>query len=194
MQQQQQQQHADYDLLAVFSNETKADAATAKLHKEGFGQDEVYQLTEGSAGQRTFRVHGPNQRRGDYFLQTRRSGPNPIVVVLFALIFAIVLGGVGFGASTALPQMLPEPATLLGAAIVGLVLGAITGFGRRGRVRGAIGQAQVSQEGQQPVKGARNVVALRFNDPDNISRKSRARAILLNNEGKIDRSVGRQRE
>jgi hypothetical protein len=36
------------------------------------------------------------------------------------------------------------------------------------------------------------VVALRFVDPDNISRKSRARAILLNNQGKIDRSVSRQ--
>jgi len=37
---------------------------------------------------------------------------------------------------------------------------------------------------------ARIVVALRFVDPDNISRKSRARAILLNNQGKIDRSIG----
>ena len=39
--QQQQQQFADFDLLAVFSDETKAEAAEAKLHKEGFGADEV---------------------------------------------------------------------------------------------------------------------------------------------------------
>ena len=36
MPQQQQQQFADYDLLAVFGDETKAEAAEAKLHKEGF--------------------------------------------------------------------------------------------------------------------------------------------------------------
>jgi hypothetical protein len=36
------------------------------------------------------------------------------------------------------------------------------------------------------------VVALRFADPDNVIKNSKARAILINNEGKIDRSVGRR--
>jgi hypothetical protein len=31
---------------------------------------------------------------------------------------------------------------------------------------------------------------VRLPDPENISRRSKARAILLNNGGKIDRSVG----
>ena len=38
---------------------------------------------------------------------------------------------------------------------------------------------------------ARNAVAVRLPDSENISRKSRARAILIQNGGKIDRSVGR---
>lgn len=191
---QQQQQHADYDLLAVFSDESKAEAAAARLHKEGFGEDEVHQLAEGSVGQGTFRVHGPGQDRRDIFLQTKRSGPNPIVVTLIALLFGVVFGGISFGASTALPKLLPEPLTLLIGAIVGLVLGVIVGLLRRGRVRGAIGQKQAPPTIQKPVKGALTVVALRFQNPDNITRNSRARAILLSNQGKIDRSVGQRRE
>jgi hypothetical protein len=187
---QQQQQQADYDLLAVFSDEAKADTVSAKLHKEGFGEDEVYQLTEGSSGQGTYRVHGPSQERRDYFLQTRQSRPNPIVIALFAIIFGVVLGAVSFGAGTALPTMLPEPITLIAGIIIGLLLGAVIGFFRRGRVQGAIGQ--VPSTPSETKHGERNVIALRFNDPDNISRKSRARAILLNNQGKIDRSVGRR--
>jgi hypothetical protein len=42
-----------------------------------------------------------------------------------------------------------------------------------------------------PAKGARNAIALRFPDAENISRRSRARAILIQNGGKIDRNVGR---
>ncbi len=59
---QQQQQPANYDLLAVFTEEAKADAAVAKLHKEGFGEEEVYQLESGTVGSGQFRDHGPNRQ------------------------------------------------------------------------------------------------------------------------------------
>jgi hypothetical protein len=189
----QQQQHADYDLLAVFSDEVKADEVASKLHKEGFTDDEVYQLAEGSAGLGQFREHGPSQARSEFFLQTQRSGPNPVLIILFAVIFGAILGILTFAASFALPK-LPEPVTLIIGVIVGIVLGAIFGAFRR-RTRGAIGQQQTAARPNAPpaaTGGARNVIALRFNDPDNVSRNSRARAILLNNKGKIDRSVRRR--
>src|SRR5690242_18052892 len=109
---QQQQQHASYDLLAVFTDEQHPDAAASKLHKEGFSQDEVHQLEAGIVGAGEFRVHGPNAARGDYFKQTVRAKANPLVVVLFAVIAALVLGGLTFGASFAFPQ-LPEPTTII---------------------------------------------------------------------------------
>ena len=76
--------------------------------------------------------------------------------------------------------------------MLGIILGAIIGLTRRERVRGAIGQdlARVNAVKVQPTQEARTVIAIRLPDPDNISRKSKARAILLNNRGKIDRSVG----
>jgi len=45
---------------------------------------------------------------------------------------------------------------------------------------------------KRPVEdnGSRTAVAIRLPDPDDISRRSKARAILINNGGKIDRSVG----
>ena len=189
---QQQQQHADYDLLAVFSDETKADAAAAKLRKEGFNDEEVHQLPAGSVGSGQFREHGPDRARSDFFLQTQRSGPNPLLVILFAVIFGLLLGGVAFSASFAV-HTLPEPTTDIAGVVIGIVLGAIIGLLRRGRVRGAIGQNVPQTRAAEPAQEARTVVALRFSDPENISRRSRARAILLNNQGKIDRSVG-QRE
>ncbi|HYK83844.1 MAG TPA: hypothetical protein VEV19_00665, partial [Ktedonobacteraceae bacterium] len=82
--QQQQQQFADFDLLAVYSDEMKAEAAEAKLHKEGFGENEVFRLASSAVRSGEFREHGPNRNRSDIFLQTRRVGPNPIVVVLLA--------------------------------------------------------------------------------------------------------------
>ncbi|MBA2677822.1 MAG: hypothetical protein H0U76_05430 [Ktedonobacteraceae bacterium] len=192
----QKQQPADYDLLAVFPDETRAEAVAARLRKEGFGEEEVHQLAAGSTGSGQFREHGPDSARRDFFLQTKRTGPNPIIVVLLAVICAIVVGGLTF----ALPG-LPEPTTLIVGIAIGIVLGTIIGLLQRGRVRGAIGQniqggqstastsrASTSKAGQ----AARTVVALRFDDPENISRRSRARAILLNNQGKIDRSVNRQ--
>lgn len=193
---QQQQQPANYDLLAVFTDETKAEAAASKLRKEGFGEEEVHQLVPGTAGKGQFREHGPNSARGEYFLQTRRSGPSPIIVILLAVIFGLVLGVLAFAASFALPTFhLQEPTTGVEGIVVGIVIGVIVGLMRRGRVRGAIGQNVAKQAVPQlpTTSSSRTVVALRFSDPENISRKSRARAILINNQGKIDRSVG-QRE
>lgn len=189
----QQQQHADYDLLAVFSDEAKADEVASKLHKEGFTDDEVYQMSEGSVGLGEYREHGPSQSRSEFFLQTQRSGPNPALIVLFAVIFGAVLGVLTFAASFALPT-LPEPVTTIICVIVGIVLGAFFGASRR-RTRGAIGQQTAARPNAPPPaasSGARNVIALRFNDPDNVGRNSRARAILINNKGKIDRSVKRR--
>ena len=51
----QKQQFADFDLLAVFSDETKAEAAEAKLHKEGFGADEVFRLAASAVKNGEFR-------------------------------------------------------------------------------------------------------------------------------------------
>ncbi len=187
---QQQQQSANYDLLAVFPDESKADAAAAKLHKEGFSEEEVYQLPAGSVGSGQFRVHGPNNARGDFFLQTQRSGPRPVVVVLFALLFGVVLGALTFVATFALPPLHMTITYLIGIA-VGLVLGILFALLSRRRVRGDIGQGQQRATAPPVSAGGLTIVALRFSDPENISRKSRARAILLNNQGKIDRSVGR---
>ena len=195
---QQQQQHAEFDLLAVFPEESTADAAESKLRKEGFGDDEVFRPSPGSIGSGEFREHGPNRDRSSVFLQTKRSGPSARLTVLFAVIFGIVLGGVAFGVvDLGFHNIQLLPATLTGV-LVGILLGAILGFTRRGKVRGAIGQdmskvsppATPARKPQENV-GARTVVAVRLPDPDNISRKSKARAILINNGGKIDRSVGR---
>ena len=186
---QQQQQSADYDLLAVFPDEPKATETTEKLHKAGFTEDEVHQMTSGSVGSGEFRVHGPDRSHADYFLQKQRSGPNLVLVVGLALVFALILGGLTFISTFALPGL--HYLFLIGVA-VGLILGAIIGLFRRGRVRGDIGQKATAPPTPRQIQAARNVVALRFSDPDNISRKSRARAILINNQGKIDRSVGRR--
>lgn len=187
---QQQQQSADYDLLAVFPDEPKATETTEKLHKAGFTEDEVYQMPSGSIGSGEFREHGPDRSRASYFLQKQRSGPNPILVVGLALVFALILGGLTLVVSTfALPNL--HYLFLIGA-VIGLILGAVIGLFRRGRVRGDIGQKTTAPSTPKQIQAARNVVALRFADPDNISRKSRARAILINNQGKIDRSIGRR--
>ncbi len=188
----QQQQSADYDLMAVFPDEPKAVEATEKLHKAGFTEDEVHQLTSGSAGSGQFREHGPDRSRADYFLQKQRSGPSFGLVVGLALVLALVLGGLTFVSTFALPSLHVGYVFLIGA-VIGLVIGAVVGLLRRGRVRGDIGQKTTAPPPMpKQVQAARNVVALRFADPDNISRKSRARAILINSQGKIDRSVGRR--
>jgi hypothetical protein len=188
---QQQQQPANYDLLAVFAEEAKADAAVAKLRKEGFGEEEVYQLESGTVGSGQFRDHGPRQDRGEYFLQTRRSGPNPLLIVILAIVFGLVIGGLGYVGSFAFHN-LPEPTTLIVGVIIGLIVGVIIGVVPMSRVRGDIGQdlAKTNAASKGAVRGARTVVALRFMDADNIRKRSQARGILTNAGGRIDRSVG----
>ena len=192
MPQQQQQQHADYDLLAVFADETKAEAAEAKLLKEGFGDDEVFRLAEGMVGGGEFREHGPNRDRSSIFLQTTRSGPNPVMIVLLAIIFGLVLGVLLFAAHFAFASI-PEPLTAMAGAIVGIILGTVIGFLQSRRVRGAIGQdmTRVNTATKRPAQEDLTVVAVRLLDTTNTTRKTRARGILLTNGGKIDRSVGR---
>ncbi|SRR5579884_1047639 len=190
----QQQQPADYDLLAVFTEEAKADAAVAKLHKEGFSEEEVHQLESGTIGSGEFRDHGPRQDRSDFFLQTKRRGPNPVLVVALAIIFGLVIGGLGYVGQFAIHN-LPEPTSLIVGVIIGLIVGVIIGLVvPMSRVRGDIGQdlTKTKTANQTAARGARTVVALRFPEEDNIVKKSRARAILLNTGGRIDRSVGRR--
>src|SRR5579864_609800 len=188
---QQQQQSADYDLLAVFPDEPKAAETTEKLYKAGFTEDEVHQIASGSVGSGQFREHGPDRARADYFLQKQRSGPHIGLVVSLALIFALIFGGLTFVSTFAVSRLHVGYIFLIGA-VIGLFLGTMLGLFRRGRLRGDIGQKTTAPPTPKQVQAARNVVALRFADPDNISRRSRARAILLNNQGKIDRSVGRR--
>jgi hypothetical protein len=191
---QRQQQQGDYDLLAVFNDQSSADAAEAKLHKEGFGDDEVFRLDSSAVVGGQFREHGPNRDRSAIFLQTQRAGPNPRVVVLLAVILGVLLGAVMFLAHFAFAA-LPEPQSALEGLVAGIIIGAIIGLLQRGRLRGAIGQdlSRANAPARaSPSPGARNVIALRFADADNIARNSRARAILINNKGKIDRSVGRR--
>ena len=181
-QQQQQQQYADYDLLAVFSDETKAEAAEAKLHKEGFGDEEVFRLAAEMVRGGEFREHGPNRDRSSVFLQTTRSGPNPVMIVLLAIIFGLVLGVLLFAAHFAIASI-PEPIAAIAGAIVGIILGAVIGFLQGRRVRGAIGQdmTRVNTASKKPTQGDLNVVAIRLLDSANITRKTRARGILLTN-------------
>lgn len=194
---QQQQQHANFDLLAVFNEESRADAAEAKLRKEGFGDEEVFRLAPGSVGRGEFREHGPNRDRSSVFLQTTRSGPSPAVVALFTVIFAIVCGGITFGVVDFEFKQVPLVLATLIGILVGVILGLLIGLTRKGRVRGAIGQdlskvraPETPAQRSVEASSARTVIAVRLPDPENISRKSKARAILLNNGGKIDRSVG----
>lgn len=190
----QQQQHANYDLLAVFSDETKADAAEEKLRKAGFADEEVFRLAAGTVVGGQFREHGPNRDRSSVFLQTQRSGPNPATALLLAIVFGLLLGAVMFGATEFAIKSISVLQGTLAGVIVGIILGTIVGFLRRGPVRGAIGQdlSKVNTPARKPVQeaGSRTVVAVRLPDPENVSRKSKARAILLNNGGKIDRTVG----
>lgn len=191
--QQQQQQFAEYDLLAVFNDETRAEAAETKLHKEGFSSEEVFRLASSMVKAGEFREHGPNRNRGSVFLQTRRTGPNPVLVILLAVVFGLVLGLLLFVAHFAFAAI-PEPTSAIAGVVVGVILGVVIGLLQRGRVQGAIGQdmSKVVDASRQPAQDDLNVVAIRLPDASNITRKSRARAILLTNGGKIDRSVGRR--
>lgn len=190
---QQQEQHMDYDLLAVFSNQTDADNAESKLHKENYGDDEVFRLAGSSVVGGQFREHGPDRDRSSVFLQTTRRGPNPRLVIVLAIVFGLVLGAAMFAVADFAIQSHPILLATLAGAAVGVILGVIVGLLRKGPVRGAIGQdlSKVSTPAKEPEQEAQTVIAIRLLDPENISRKSKARAILINNKGKIDRSVGR---
>ena len=157
--QRQQQQQADYDLLAVFSDETKAEAAETKLHKEGFGSDEVFRLAADVVQGGQFREHGPNRDHSAVFLQTSRSGPNPATVVLLAIIFGVVLGLLTFAAHFAF-SAIPELIGTIVGVVIGIIIGAVIGLLRRGPVRGNIGQdvARTSsrRDGEETVTGREN--------------------------------------
>jgi hypothetical protein len=192
-QQQQQQQFADYDLLAVFGDESKAEGAANKLHKEGFSDEEVIRLPSDYANGAQFRLHGPSSERGDYFLQTAKSGPNPARIITYAIVFGIILGVILFVAHFAVASITEPLGAIIGAA-VGVIVGVVVGFVQRGPLRGAIGQdmSKVQTRQTKAEQGALTVVAVRLADIDNAVRKSRARGILLTNGGKIDRNVGRE--
>jgi hypothetical protein len=147
-----QQQEMDYDLLAVFNNESEADAADAKLRKEGFGDDEVFRLTAGTAVGGQFREHGPDRERSSVFLQTTRQGPNPVTVILLAIVFGLILGGVMFGAAELAIKTVPVLVATLAGVVVGIIAGAILGLLRKGPVLGAIGQdlSKVSAPAKKP--------------------------------------------
>ena len=187
----QQQEHTNYDLLAAFNDESKADAAEAGLHKAGFSEEEIFRLATDSVVAGQFREHGPNRNRSAVFMQTTRSGPSLPAIIRWAIILGVLLGVLLFLAHFAFAA-LPEPLTALAGAGVGIVLGAIIGALRSRRVLGAIGQdmSRVTTPMKKPAQEERTVVALRFSDADDIARRSRARAILLRNEVKIDRRVG----
>ncbi len=70
----QKQQPANYDLLAVFPDETRAEAVATRLRKEGFGEEEVYQLAAGSAGSGQFREHGPNRHARTFSCRLSEQG------------------------------------------------------------------------------------------------------------------------
>lgn len=191
-QQQQQQQSGDYDLLAVFGDENRAEGAANKLYKEGFNSDEVIRLSEDYASGAQFRVHGPSSDRSALFLQTRHSGPNAARIITYAIIFGIILGLILFIAHFAVASI-AEPLGAIVGAIVGVIVGAVLGFVQRGPARGSIGQdvAKAETGQRRATQDALTVVAVRLSDSQNVARKSRARGILLTNGGKIDRNVGR---
>ena len=188
-----QQQEMDFDLLAVFNNQSDADNAESKLHKENYGDDEVFRLAASTVAGGQFREHGPDRDRSSVFLQTTRQGPNPNLIILLAIVFGLFLGGVMFGVAEFAIQSHPILIATLAGIVVGIIVGVIVGLLRGGPVRGAIGQdlSQVNVPAKKPEQEAQTVIAIRLQDPDNISRRSKARAILINNKGKIDRSVGR---
>ncbi len=121
-------------------------------------------------------------------------GQTRCVVIVLALVFGLLIGGIMFGAAEFVTKALPLIPSIVAGAAVGIIIGAFLGLMQRGRERGNIGQnrTRTNSQAAQPAQGTRTVIAVRLANPDNISRKSKARAILINNKGKIDRSVGRE--
>src|SRR5579863_408387 len=158
-----QQQHMNFDLLAVFNAESDADVAETKLQKEGFGENEVIRMTADSVSGGQFREHGPNRDRSSVFLQTTRVRPRPATVILFAVLSGIILGAVMFGVTDYAISSHPVLIGTLAGVVVGIILGAILGLTRKGRVRGAIGQdlTKVNTARAEPATEARTVIAIR---------------------------------
>src|SRR5258708_8653295 len=156
--QQEQKQFAEYDLVAVFNDETKAEAAEAKLHKEGFSSEEVFRLASSMVKAGEFREHGPNRNRSSVFLQTRRTGPNPVLVILLAVVFGLVLGLLLFVAHFAFAAI-PEPTAAIARVVVGVILCVVVGLLQRARVQVAIGHdvTKVNATTSQPSQTYFNV-------------------------------------
>src|SRR2546430_11383312 len=143
--QRQQQQFSDFDLLAVFSDEAKAAAAETKLRKEGFSEEEVFRLASDAIASGQFREHGPNRERSSVFLQTTRSAPNPVTVVLLAVVCGLVLGALMLAAHFAFPPI-PELTGVVAGGVVGVLLLGTIRVVRRGRGGGAIGEGLAKGE------------------------------------------------
>src|SRR5260370_22752619 len=122
------QQQMNFDLLAVFNAESDADAAESKLHKEGFGDDEVFRMTAGSVSGGQFREHGPDRDRAAVFLQTSSSGPNPVTVILLAVVFGVLLGAVMFGITDFAIASHPVLIGTLAGVVVGIMLETLLGL------------------------------------------------------------------
>ncbi len=118
----QQQQEMDYDLLAVFNNQSDADNAETKLHTENYGDDEVFRLASSAVVGGQFREHGPDRDRSSVFLQTTRQGPNPATIILLAIVFGLILGGVMFGVADFAIQSHPILLATLAGVVVGIIL------------------------------------------------------------------------
>ena len=112
-----QQQEMEYDLLAVFNNESDAEIAESKLHKENYGDDGVFRLAASTVVGGQFREHGPDRERSSVFLQTTRQGPNPTLIILLAIVFGLILGGVMFGVGALLSRIGRRKARAAAAAL-----------------------------------------------------------------------------
>src|SRR5437667_3293932 len=166
-----QQQEMDYDLLAVFNDQSDADNAETKLHKENYGDDEVFRLASSAVVSGQFREHGPDRDRSSVFLQTTRPRPNPTLIILLAIVFGLILGGVMFGVAEFAIQSHPILLATLAGVVVGVILGVIVGLLRRGPVRGAIGQdlSRVNATPKISEQASQTVITIRLPDTDKIS-------------------------
>ena len=117
-----QQQEMDYDLLAVFNDQSDADIAETKLHRENYGDDEVFRLASSAVVSGQFREHGPDRDRSSIFLQTTRPRPNPATIILLAIVFGLILGGVMFGIADFAIQSHPILLATLAGVVVGVIL------------------------------------------------------------------------
>ena len=99
-----------------------------------------------------------------FFCKPLAREPNPMLVVLLAIVFGLILGGVMFGVADFAIQSHPILLATLAGVVVGIILGVIVGLLRRGPVRGAIGQdlSKVNAPAKKPEQEARTVIAIRL--------------------------------